>query len=161
MFQIHALPAQPFLHLFELTDSELERLGAQRAQVDAKPGYPCRVSLEDAEIGETVILVNHVHQPARTPFQSSHAIFVREGVEQARPAAGVVPEFLRSRLLSVRAFSAADHMVNGVVVEGTDVDATLERLLADPGVEYLHLHNAQLGCYAARVTRAPRTSGHS
>jgi len=161
MFQLHALPAEPFRHLFDLSDAELERAGAQRALVDAKPGYPCRISLADAEVGETVILVNHVHQPAETPFHSSHAIFVREGVEQARPEVGEIPEFLRSRLLSVRAFSDADQMVDGVVVEGTEIDAAIERLFDDPDVEYLHLHNAQLGCYAARATRAPEAVSRS
>ncbi len=66
MFQVHALPAEPFRHLFELSDTELAQCGAQRARVD-------------------------------------------------------------------------------------DV---IERLLLQPGVEYLHLHNANLGCFAARVARA-------
>ena len=40
------------------TDSELERLGAQRVTADCSPGYPCRVSLAEAKIGEALILCN-------------------------------------------------------------------------------------------------------
>ena len=37
---------------------------------------------------------------------------------------------------------------------GTDVRPVIERLLANPDVAYLHVHNAMHGCYSARVDRA-------
>jgi hypothetical protein len=71
---------------------------------DKKPGYPRRVSLCDAEPGESVMLVHFEPQPALTPYRASHAIYVREDARQADLEPGVVPEMLRMRLLSVRAF---------------------------------------------------------
>jgi hypothetical protein len=154
-FQIQALAAAPFEPLYGLPDDELALRGARRMRVDANPGFPCRVSLADAEIGECVILLNYEHQPNPTPYRSSHAIFVREGARQAFPKLGEVPDVLSRRLISVRAFDAAHDMTDADVVEGATLAAIIERMFQDPRVDYLHLHNAKRGCYAASVTRAP------
>jgi hypothetical protein len=74
------LPADGFSHLFGLGDDELGVHGMRRMIVDAKPGFPCRVTLEDAEPGEHVLLLAFEHQPAHSPFRASGPIFVREGV---------------------------------------------------------------------------------
>lgn len=152
-FQIHALPADPFQPLFKMSGQELAGIQAARMVVDAKPGYPCRVSLADAEVGETVILVNHEHQPANSPYRSAHAIFVREHASQAFPKPGEVPEVLSTRLISVRAFDDRHYMVNADVVDGKDLGRVIPAMFRDPAVAYLHLHNAKPGCFAARVTR--------
>ncbi len=154
MFQIHALSADPFHRLFDLSDQELKAVGARRERVDAKPGTPCRVSLTDAEIGETVILLNYVHQPGDSPFRSSHAIYVRQGVPQAQPAVDEIPDCLGSRLLSIRGFNEVHDMVAADVVEGTELRGALEQTFSDPAVDYVHLHNAKPGCFAAWATRA-------
>ncbi len=153
-FQIHALSPAPFAPLFAMSDDELRNLRATRMTVDAKPGYPCRVSLADADIGETVILVNFEHQPADSPYRASHAIFVREHAGQAFPAAGSVPGALASRLISVRAFDDKHFLVNADVVDGSRLSESIPAMFQDPEVAYLHLHHAKPGCFAARVTRA-------
>lgn len=153
-FQIHSLPYARFASLFELSDSELAAAGARRMVADSKPGFPCRVSLKDAEPGETVLLLNFEHQLAVSAYRSSHAIFVREHAEQAFPAVSEVPEVLASRLISIRAFDDAHDMVNADVIEGTELGEAIMGMLRDRKVAYLHLHNAKPGCYAARVTRA-------
>ena len=152
-FQIHALAAGQFRPLFTLSDRELAKARAIRMTVDSSPGYPCRVSLADAEIGETVILLNFMHQSAESPYQASHAIFVRENAEQAFPEPGVVPAVLETRLISARAFDDHHQMVDAQVVDGSELSATIPAMLLDPAVAYLHLHNAKQGCFAARVTR--------
>lgn len=87
-FQIHSLPAEDFAGMFTLSDEELSKINACRQVVQSKPGTPCRVSMADAEIGETVILLNYEHQTANSPYKANHAIFVREGAAQARLAVG-------------------------------------------------------------------------
>jgi hypothetical protein len=153
-FRIHALPYEPFAPLFELSEVDLPKAGAARVVVNAKPGFPCRVSLADAEPGETVILVNFEHQPENTPYRASHAIFVRENAKQAYPEVGEVPEVLRSRLISIRAFDARHFMLAADVVEGSTLREAIPKMLRNPDVSYLHLHNAKPGCFAASVTRA-------
>jgi hypothetical protein len=153
-FQITALGVDQFNHLFGQDSEELANKGIQRIVADSKPGFPCRVSLRDAEVGEKVLLMNYEHQPVRSPFRSSHAIFVREGASEARPNRNEIPAMFRHRLLSVRAFDGSGMMIDADVVDGEHLESLIEDMLEDEAVEYLHLHNAKLGCYAALVVRS-------
>lgn len=154
-FQISALPAEPFQSLFELSDAELAARGARRQVVSEYPGTPCRVSLEDAAVGETVLLLPYEHQAAAgSPYRSGGAIFVRQGAAEARPAVNEAPESVRRRLLSVRAYDSEGMMINADVTEGRVLEDVIARFFADPRVAYLHLHNARPGCYNCRVDRA-------
>jgi len=153
-FQISALSVDQFAHLFDLDDEALAKQGVERMVVDSSPGYPCRVSLQDAEAGESVLLMNYEHQPMPTPYRSSHAIFVRERADQAMPAPGEVPGMFRQRLLSVRAFDSTGRIVDADVVDGEHLEALIDRMFANDAADYLHIHNARLGCYAASVNRA-------
>jgi hypothetical protein len=152
-FQIQGLSPEPFLPLYGLSDVALMQRNARRYTADAKPGFPDRVELRDVELGETVILVNHVHQGALTPYQASHAIFVREGAEIALVLRNEIPEVLRSRAISLRAFNAEHWMIDADLTAGVDLEAPIERLLGNPQTQYLQAHFAKRGCYAARITR--------
>jgi hypothetical protein len=153
-FRIQALPMSLFSPLLVFADEELRERGVLRRIVDKKPGFPCRVSLADAEVGETVLLVNYEHQPARTPFRSSHAIYVRVDAVEAKCATGEVPELLRSRLISLRGFDDSGMLINADVTEGRTLEPAIERLFANAKIDYIHLHYAKPGCYAARVERS-------
>jgi hypothetical protein len=153
-FRISGLSAESFRHLYGLPDSELARQGAKRYLVDEKPGYPDRIELRDADPGETVLLVNHTHLPVDTPYRSSHAIFVREGAQQTFDRVDEVPDSLRSRLLSVRAFDESGMMLDAEIVPGKEIESAISRLFSNPSAAYLHAHNAARGCYAARIDRA-------
>jgi hypothetical protein len=153
-FRITGLDPAPFRRLYGLADDELAVLGVKRSTADAKPGFPDRVEMRDAEPGETVLLLNYVHQPAETPYRASHAIFVREGAERAYEGVDETPDCLRLRMLSLRAFDAAGMMVDADLADGRDLEAAIERLFADPVAAYIHAHYAKRGCYAARIDRA-------
>ena len=153
-FQILALNIDQFSHLFGRDSAVLAEQCVQRKVVDSYPGYPCRVSLQDAEVGETVLLMNYEHQSMPTPFRSSHAIYVRECAAEAKLERNEVPELFRSRLLSVRAFDTTGMMIDADVVEGEHLESVIEHLFANEAAECLHIHNAKLGCYAARVVRS-------
>jgi hypothetical protein len=153
-FHITGLPLSQFSPLFALSDEELAHRGVIRVTADANPGFPCRVSLEDAEIGEPVILLNYEHLPVATPYRSRHAIYVRESATEAQLAIDEVPQQLRPRLLSLRAFDAQGMMKAADVAPGTAIENLIEQLFSHPSVAFLHIHNAKWGCYAARVDRA-------
>ncbi len=152
-FQISALNIDQFSHLFGQDREALARQGVQRMVADNKPGFPCRVSLLDAEVGENVLLMNYEHQPMPTPFRSSHAIFVREWASQAIPGRNEIPEMFRHRLLSVRAFDASGMMIDADVIDGERLESMIEHMLVNKSADNLHIHNAKLGCYAALVKR--------
>jgi hypothetical protein len=153
-FRITGLPAEKFAHLFDLSDAELAAQGAVRRTADARtPGYPCRVSLTDSQAGDELILVNHEHHPVDSPYRMRFAIYVRRG-EETYDAVDAVPEQLRLRTLALRAYDANAMMVGWDLVDGRQLIAAIERLLADPRAAYLHVHYAAPGCYAAKVERA-------
>jgi hypothetical protein len=153
-FQITALPWEEFAPLFALDDAQLRAHGAKRYVADRHPGFPCRVSLEDAAPGEALVLVPFTHQSADSPYHASGPIFVRENARQAAPDVNEVPGQLRGRLLSVRGYDAEALMVEADVVEGRELESVVERLFSDTRVQYLHVHFARPGCYACRIDRA-------
>ncbi|HST30127.1 MAG TPA: DUF1203 domain-containing protein [Chthoniobacterales bacterium] len=122
--------------------------------MDAKPGFPCRVSLQDAEIGETVILLPFVHHSVDSPYRASGPIFVRENAREADLDVGEIPEVVSTRTMSVRAYDKNSMMIDGAVVPGSEIKAHIEKLFADPKIAYRHLHNAGAGCYSCSVERA-------
>ena len=152
-FVIEGLDPAPFRRFYGRSEAALAADNIVRMAVDARPGFPCRVTLEDAAPGETVLLVNHEHLPVATPYRSRHAIFVREGADTAARFEDSVPAQLAIRLLSVRAFDGAGMMTDADVVDGHALEPLIARFFADPAVAYLHVHNARRGCFAARVDR--------
>ena len=153
-FQIHALPPDRFAALFALSDAQLAEKGARRVIADQTGAFPCRVSLADADVGDELILTNYAHLDEHSPYRASHAIDVRKDVEQANPNPGEVPAVLSQRLLSLRAFGCDHMMTDADVVEGSTLADNLRQMFADPAVDYVHIHNAKQGCFAARATRA-------
>ena len=151
-FTVHGLSPEPFLPLYGLGDAELRQRRARRVIADGS-GFPERIEMRDAEPGDTLLLVNFEHQPADTPYRSSHAVYVREGATE-RWSGAHLPEVMRKRLLSLRGFSIDGSMIDADVVEGRAVEPVIERLLGDPAVVYIHAHYARPGCYAARIDRA-------
>jgi hypothetical protein len=153
-FRIRGLDPEPFRHLFGLPADELRRQGVVRCVADGKPGFPDRIELRDAEPGESVLLLNYTHQPADNPYRASHAIFVLEGARVAYDRVGEVPEAMRIRPMSLRAFDDGDLMVDGDLTDGRTIEEVVERFFKDPRVAYVHAHYAKRGCYAARIDRA-------
>ena len=152
-YKITSLDLNDFNHLFGLDEQALAEKGVQRMTVTDKPGYPCRITLEDAEIGESVLLLNYEHLPVASPYRSAHALFVRENATQSASFENEIPDYLRMRQLSVRSFDTAGMMVDADTCAGAELEALIERLLDDRLADYLHVHNAARGCYLARVER--------
>lgn len=153
MFRIKALPKDTFSHLSDMSEEELSAHKARRVIADASPGFPCRVSLQDAAPGEALWLVNHRHLDVVSPYAASHAVYVRMNASEAHPAPGEVPVMLRNRTLSLRAFDRAGFMLCADLVEGSDLEDGLQRILGDPRVAFVDIHFAKPGCYAARAYR--------
>ncbi len=151
-FRLVALPSAQFDQLFIRTDAELSSIGARRCMVAEKPGTPCRVSLADAEIGETVLLLPFTHHDVTSPYRASGPIFVRRS-STARPEVGEIPLMFRHRLQSVRGYDANAMMINTKVVAGSALEMAITVLFDDPNISYLHVHNAGPGCFNCSVER--------
>lgn len=152
-FQLIALPHERFAPLFDKNDAELRALGARRQTVDEKPGFPCRVSLADGEVDETVLLLQFTHHDVSSPYRASGPIYVRQGVRTATPAVNEIPVMFRHRLLSLRGYDSAAMLIAADVVNGSELEDAIHRFFADESVRYLHIHNAKPGCYNCSVSR--------
>lgn len=152
-YRIEGLDPAPYAPLFALTDVQLNEKQARRVTADGKPHFPCRVTLEDAGEGETLILVNHVSHDVAGPFRSSFAIYVRESAERPAVFRDALPPVFATRTLTLRAIDGDGMVTDAVLVPGVEADAAIRRLLADPKISEIHAHYAAPGCFAAKIVR--------
>lgn len=152
-FRISGLAPEPFQHLYGQPDDALAAYGVIRTMVDESPGFPDRIEMREGRLGETMLLLNHVSQPAQSPYRASHAIFVREGAVVPFDRVNEVPDVMRTRLLSLRGFDRDGMIRDAEVVQGDIIEEAIERLFKAPDVICLHAHNAARGCYSGRITR--------
>lgn len=152
-YRITGLDPADFVHLTGASQEALRQHDALRMTADAKPCFPCRITLQDAEPGETLVLCNHVSQ-GHGPYRASHAIFVRESATQAAVYNDTVPPVFASRTMSLRGFDADGMMRDATLAAPGEADAAIRRLFSDPAIDHIDAHNAARGCFAAKVTRS-------
>lgn len=153
-FLVSGLPVETFRPLFGLADEDLAARGVLRYVADAPLGFPCRVALEDARPGESLLLLNYEHQPAQTPYRARHAIFVNESARETARYVDEIPPCLTARsAIALRAYDERGMMLDAALAPGAELEPLVRRLLAEPQTAYLHAHNAGRGCYAARIDR--------
>ncbi|RMA64800.1 DUF1203 domain-containing protein [Ulvibacter antarcticus] len=152
-FQISALDDTIFHAFFKLNDTELEKIGGKRMIVDENPGYPCRVSLEDAEIGEKIILIPFEHHKTQSPYQAKGPIFIREGIKTKTLKKNEIPKMLDHRLLSFRGYDKNGFMKSAITEKGNETKQIIEKIFQKKEIQYIHIHNSSPGCYNCQVTR--------
>ena len=151
-FRITGLDPRPFAPLFALTDAELADRRARRVTATSDRGFPCRVSLADAEAGEQLILLHHVSHDVATPYRSAYAIYVRCGVQQSEYV-GSLPPVFAGRPLGLRGFDGGGMLSDARLAVPGDAAAQIGALFADDAIAYIHAHWAAYGCFAARIDR--------
>ena len=152
-FQIKSLQEEAFTALFNLDDSTLQQQGIRRIIATAKPGFPCRVSLEDAEPGEEMLLLPYQHHRTSSPYQSAGPVFIRKAAKTAAPGINEIPFMLQHRLLSLRGYDSNGMMKNALVAEGKSLAESLHHMFEAEEIAYIHIHNAKAGCYNCVVER--------
>jgi hypothetical protein len=152
-FRIAGLDPAEFADVLSLSAADLAARGVQPVVVDDHPGAPCRISLDDAAIGETVLLLNYDHQPAQTPYRQQGPIFIRANARRFS-AVDEIPPALKRRTLSLRGFDAGHMMVEAELTPGVEAGDVARRMFANANVAYIHAHYATRGCFAAMIERA-------
>lgn len=153
-YHISGLDPAPFAHLIGLDDDQLAEHGAVRMTANGQPSFPCRIQLDDAKAGETLLLLNHVSHEGNNPFRASHAIFVSESAIEAASFEGEIPPALNRRILSLRAFDRNGMMVDAALAQPGEADPVIRRMLANEAVDHVDAHTAIRGCFMARAERA-------
>jgi len=151
-YVVRGLDPTSFRDLFGLPDDELARRGIVRMTVDS-PTFPCRVSLTDRLIGESVLLLNHISHDVANPYRASHAIFVAEGDSEAAEYIHDIPPVFEKRILSLRGFDAEGMMVDALLAQPGEADAGIRKLFENPDILSIHAHNAVRGCFSAKIDR--------
>ncbi|MEM8772064.1 MAG: DUF1203 domain-containing protein [Pseudomonadota bacterium] len=152
-FLISGLDAKEFKLLFSLSTDRLAARGVIRKTVDAKPGYPCRVSLQDANPGETVLLLNYESHKTASPYRSSYAIYVRDHVEQSEQYQNELPPVFKNRPIALRIFNKDSMLIGADMGVNSELESKINAALNRPDAAYLHAHNAMHGCFAAEIRR--------
>ncbi len=152
-FSIKALSKNQFDDLMGLTDRELASKHAKWITVNTNPGYPCRVSLIDANIGERMLALPFMHHDVESPYRASGPIFVRENANTAELDVNEIPKMLRHRLLSIRAYDSTKIMIGAEVLQGVELELAIDKYFQNSEIEYIHIHNANPGCFNCSVHR--------
>ncbi|MEO1448035.1 MAG: DUF1203 domain-containing protein [Bacteroidota bacterium] len=153
-FIIQGLNPAPFQPLFAQSDEVLKAKGIRRVIASHSPGFPCRVSLQDAPAGEEVLLFPFDHHATQSPYQASGPIYIRQEVAQWDGKPNEIPPILHHRELSVRAYDAKGFMRNATVIKGKEALTTcIQELFTEEKVAYLQVHNAAPGCFNCQVDR--------
>jgi len=152
-YRITGIDPAPYRYLYGRSDAELASRGVVRMIVNEKPSFPCRVSLTDRDLGESVLLVNHVSHEVANPYRASHAIFVTEGVEQPAEFVDCVPPVFEPRVMSLRGFDKDGMMEEAILTQPGEADAGIRKLFENPAIETIHAHNAARGCFSAKIER--------
>ncbi len=152
-YRISGLPMMPFAPLFDMNDVELASHCAVRVTADADRGFPCRVSLSDAQRGETLILLNHVSHDVATPYRTAYAIYVRAEAQEVEPFVDDTPPAFEGRPLSLRGFDKEGMLRGALLAPPGESDTAIRTLLERDEIAYIHAHNAAHGCFAARIDR--------
>lgn len=151
-YVVRGLDPAPYQSLFGLSDEDLHARGIVRMTVSKKPSFPCRITLEDRDVGESVLLLNHVSHDVANPYRASHAIFVAKA-DQAAEYVDQVPPVFETRMLSLRGFDAEGMMADALITQPGEADAGIRRLFENPAIRTIHAHNAARGCFSAKIER--------
>ena len=151
-YRITGLDPSPYRPLFGMPDEELAARGIVRMTV-TDPTFPCRVSLTDREIGESVLLLNHTSHDVANPYRAAHAIFITETDQDPAEYVDEVPPVFEKRVLSLRGFDRDGMMADAILTQPGEADAGIRRLFANPEIETIHAHNAVRGCFSAKIER--------
>jgi hypothetical protein len=151
-YRISGLDPAPYKPLFGLSDEQLAGQHAIRMTVTERPGFPCRVSLVDRDIRESVLLLNHVSHDFANPYRASHAIFVADA-DRAEFIDELPPVFA-GRVLSLRGFDGDGMMMDALLAQPGEAEAAIRTLFDNPAIDTIHAHNATRGCFSAKIERS-------
>lgn len=154
-FRCEAIPTET-ADRFRRTGRDDRGNAVRRIVATPDGGFPCRHCLRPARAGETVLLGSYDLPAPLGIYWTPSPIFLHAAdCPRAEAANAVAPIVRANPLVSVRAYDAADLCLYdlGHVCPGTEVDAPLDRALADPRTAFVNIHTARPGCLLTRVVR--------
>jgi hypothetical protein len=119
---------------------------------DSPRGFPCRHCLRFAQLGESVILFPYAAIPPGHPYSESGPVFVHAEPCQRYARTNEFPLELRNGR-ALRAYNSKFDMIDAEVVNGSEPETAIEKLLQNPKIAFVDVRSASRGCYTFRIER--------
>jgi len=152
-FVIEPISSQLQQSLLQGTD-RLQGNPVETVVVDASPGYPCRISLQDAQVGEELYLFSHTPFTTASAYRETGPVFVRKNAVAASLNVNELPDIALARSIVVRAYDGAGTMLAASAAESGEIANTIQDFFRDEAVEFVHLRAAVSGCFLCEARRA-------
>jgi hypothetical protein len=125
------------------------------ASVAVAAGYgPCRTCLRMFEIGaERCILFTHDAFAGVEPYPLPGPVFIHAARCEPYRDRSAFPDALRAIGLTLEAYRSGRELRAQERVADGRVEPAVERLLADPAVDYIHVRNTDVGCFLLQIDR--------
>ncbi len=149
-FQVRALPPDV---LAAVRAGGGDANGNPAERVVASGGEPLRCCLRDARPGEDLLLFGYAPPIPAGPYVERGAVFAHAGVCASTAATDAYPPAWRGRPQVLRSYDGRGWIRDAEVHDGTQPDAVIARLLADPEVVQVHSRNVAYGCFMFQVVR--------
>jgi hypothetical protein len=150
-FQVRALPADV---LDAVRTSRVDVSGHPIEHLLAAGGEPLRCCLRNAEPGEQAILFGYEPPIPASPYREIGPVFAH-----AQPCGGPsrvdgYPASWRGKQQVLRAYDRRGWIHPATRVhDGSNPEAVIAEMLADPSVAQIHSRNVAYGCYMFSVVR--------
>jgi Protein of unknown function (DUF1203) len=119
---------------------------------DSPQGYPCRHCLRFAKPGERLILFPYASIPAGHSYSEIGPIFVHEQpCERYATTDQFPPDLRRGRV--IRAYNSNYDMIDAEVVNASEPEAVIEKLLEKSETAFVDVRSVTRGCYTFRIQR--------
>ena len=126
-------------------------------RLDRNSTYPCRHCLREASAKTGMLLLSYQAPKPKSVYGHPTAIFMCAGECERFERPDAIPDFVRNRLVSFRAFRSDGMMVYeaNAIVEGEGHEAAVRRIFVDrDDVAYINAHTARPGCLLCHIERA-------
>lgn len=150
-FLIHALPADV---LATVRTSGLDVAGHPVRPFVAEGGEQLRCCVRDATEGERLILFGYEPALPASPYRERGAVFAHADACEGIADSGRYPLDWYGRTQVLRAYDRRGWIHPSTRVhDGSEPEAVIRTILADPEVVLIHSRNVAYGCFAFAITR--------
>ena len=118
--------------------------------------YPCRHCLREASARSGMLLLSYQTSKPRSVYGQPTAIFMCAGACDRFETPDTIPDIVRNRLVSFRAFRGDGMMIYDAneIVDGGDYDGAVRRIFSRDDIAFINAHTAKAGCMLCHIERA-------
>jgi Protein of unknown function (DUF1203) len=130
-------------------------LGHEILRFDIDRTYPCRHCLREASGRTGMLLFSYQTPKPRSVYGQPTAIFLCANPCDRFDGPDSIPDIVRNRLVSLRAFRRDGMMIYDAneIVDG-DYDGAVRKIFARDEVAFINAHTAKAGCMLCHIERA-------